>query len=163
MMKIAKFLAIFVGTMTVATVYAISQQLQPIMPNPILTPGKAATFDISIICTNNNTKTYSKTHRKTSNNLKNWVMKEYGLTSREDIEIDHLWPLCAGGADEAENLWPQSYSGPWNAHDKDKLEDRVCLDICQKNLDPRIAFQKMTTDWHEFYIEMFGSIPANAK
>jgi hypothetical protein len=41
-------------------------------------------------------------------------------------EVDHLISLELGGSNDIKNLWPQSYnSAPYNAHVKDKLEDRM--------------------------------------
>lgn len=35
---------------------------------------------------------------------------EIGMMNRMDFKIDHLIPLCAGGANTEENLWPQHKS-----------------------------------------------------
>jgi hypothetical protein len=42
---------------------------------------------------------------------------------REDFKIDHLIPLCAGGSNEATNLWPQHKT----IYEKtDLIEDLTC-------------------------------------
>ena len=60
------------------------------------------------------------------------VYREYRLDKSEShFEVDHLISLELGGADVAENLWPQSYdTEPWNAHTMDKLEDRLHAFTC---------------------------------
>jgi hypothetical protein len=42
-------------------------------------------------------------------------------------EIDHFFPLCAGGSDDITNLWFQPATNVWNGknygyHEKDDLE-----------------------------------------
>ena len=68
------------------------------------------------------------------------VLTRYRLPpgSHPDYEIDHLVPLCLGGADDASNLWPQprrSIEPEWNAETKDRLERTLCALVCDKLLD----------------------------
>jgi hypothetical protein len=54
--------------------------------------------------------------------------------------VDHLIPLCLGGADDNKNLWPQprrSLEAEWNAERKDALERRLCEMACAGELDVR--------------------------
>ena len=44
-------------------------------------------------------------------------------------EIDHLISLELGGSNVRNNLWPQSYSGVWNARVKDRLEDWMAAQV----------------------------------
>ena len=86
-------------------------------------------------------------------------------TSARSGEVDHFWPLCAGGSNDLKNLWYQPATNDWNGenlgyHEKDKLEDEVCKEIKAGQLDPNDAFQKMTTDWVAYYHEKFQSEPA---
>lgn len=51
-------------------------------------------------------------NRDVDSHLKADVFREYrnlgfGLSIRGDYKIDHLIPLCAGGSNREENLWPQ--------------------------------------------------------
>ena len=69
--------------------------------------------------------------------MKQQVFAIYGYSGYDDphcvadahgktCEIDHLISRELGGADDVKNLWPQAYgSTPWNAHLKDKLENRL--------------------------------------
>jgi hypothetical protein len=62
--------------------------------------------------------------------------------------VDHLISLELGGADVAENLWPQSYDTvTWNAHTKDKLEDRLHALVCAGRLPLEQAQRDIATDW----------------
>jgi hypothetical protein len=100
----------------------------PIRPDPKLTPGVVRTTDAATVCA----KGYSKTVRHTSGQLKAEIYREYGIDRQEGhFEVDHLISLGLGGADVAANLWPQSYDTlPWNAHVKDRLEDRLDALVC---------------------------------
>jgi hypothetical protein len=64
----------------------------------------------------------------------NGIYKEYGITHHVPgtYEIDHLISLELGGSNDKANLWPESYSGPNNAHDKDKVENALHQQVCSK-------------------------------
>jgi hypothetical protein len=128
--------------------------------NDMLTPGKVASTDVNEVCQRGGL-TYSQSHRQTSEALKDWVMREYGMTSRKGFEIDHRVPLCLGGADEADNLWPQDYSGEPNAHEKDKLEAFACRSVCHGNmpLAKAQAWFLAPADWRQSYQDAFGKAP----
>src|SRR6266851_5773151 len=99
----------------------------PIRPDPKLTPGAILTTDAAKVCQPG----YSKTVRHTSGKLKALIYREYSLDRTSGhFEIDHLISLELGGADVAENLWPESQdTTPWNAHVKDKW--RIgCMRLC---------------------------------
>jgi hypothetical protein len=73
-------------------------------------------------------------------------------------ELDHRVPICAGGdptgrsVDPTRQLWLQPYSGTWNAHQKDKLEVKVCEQLCEGDLSLHDA-QKifLDSDWTVWY------------
>src|ERR1700733_16107853 len=51
------------------------------------------------------------------------VADSYDIGSEDEwsnYEFDHLIPLCAGGGNDEENIWPQPID---EAKEKDKLED----------------------------------------
>jgi hypothetical protein len=66
-------------------------------------------------------------------------------------EVDHLKPLELGGANNVKNLWVQSYQGPWNAHDKDRLENRLHKLMCAGKVDQTVALRDIATDWKAAY------------
>jgi hypothetical protein len=120
-----------------------------VLPDTHLTPGAVLTTDIQTICVSG----YSKTVRHTSGKLKAQIYREYGIERKSGkYEIDHLIPLSIGGADVAENLWPESYeSEPWNAVVKDRLELKLHELICHRDLDIRVAQKAIADNWIEAF------------
>lgn len=86
----------------------------PTGPNLDETPGK--------LCENSGTRRYPENikycERNVDTYLKNAIIQKYDRLfgyqirsmKRLDFKIDHLIPLCAGGANAEENLWPQHKS-----------------------------------------------------
>jgi hypothetical protein len=121
----------------------------PTHPNPTLTPGKRAATDIREVCATEGNLSYSRRHRATAPALKAWVFREYGIEppqrpSRSEWEIDHLIPLCLGGADEAANLWPQNQA---TYREKDRLEAHACREVCAGRLSLSEAQGWFLRDW----------------
>lgn len=80
-----------------------------IYPVKILTPGKADTLNRDDLIKLYNGKTYSQSHRNVSESVKKQVFRNYNIYPKpgEDWEIDHYYPLCAGGSNDITNLWPE--------------------------------------------------------
>ena len=86
----------------------------PLHPDPTMTPGA--------LCTSPDAKRYPEQidycNRDVDRDLKRDLFRRYDVTlgyetqemSRGDFKIDHFIPLCAGGANTADNLWPQHKS-----------------------------------------------------
>jgi uncharacterized protein YgiM (DUF1202 family) len=151
---------------------SIAEHVGPanLYPNPSLTPGLAATLnvdDLTRIYTDNcpNSKpscTYSQDHRNVPPSVHAKVYDEYNVPQDQrnikDGEVDHFFPLCAGGSNDISNLWYQPAVGDWNGNDfgyhtKDKLEAYICVQIKAGNLDPKEAFERITKDWVRFYLD----------
>jgi hypothetical protein len=105
-------------------------------PDPTLTPGQVASTNIHEICAWG----YSQAHRGPSQ--RGAVLRRYGITGVFYGEIDHRVPLCLGGADTLENLWPQS-----DFKAKDRLEWATCRAVCQGRMDLGKAQQLFMGDW----------------
>jgi hypothetical protein len=83
----------------------------PQHPDPTLTPGK--------LCVHGQAQRYPEKieycNRKVSTGEKNQRFADYDSKlgyqtrsmNRMDFKIDHYIPLCAGGSNDPENLWPQ--------------------------------------------------------
>jgi hypothetical protein len=121
----------------------------PIKPDPALTPGAVLTTDTPRVCQPD----YAKSVRFTTLEMKKEVYKKYDMTWEPGhYEVDHLIPLGIGGADTAENLWPESFhSGKWNAETKDRLEWKLHQLICARQLDIHEAQKTIATDWIAAY------------
>jgi hypothetical protein len=65
--------------------------------------------------------------------------------------VDHLISLELGGSNSLKNLWPESYSGEWNAHVKDKLENDLHRRVCKGEVDLKDAQREIATDWIAAY------------
>jgi hypothetical protein len=69
-----------------------------------------------------------------------------------EYEVDHLISLELGGSNDIKNLWPESYrTEPWNAHVKDKLEDRLHDLVCAGRISLAEAQRAIATDWIAAY------------
>lgn len=67
-------------------------------------------------------------------------------------EEDHICPLELGGNPrDPSNLRPQKWTGPWNAHVKDKLENRLHKLVCAGTIDLETAQREISTDWIASY------------
>ncbi len=130
----------------------------PIRPDPKLTPG--ATLDVTkedIL-----TPGYTKKVRDVPQSVKDQVYAEYGITTRApgEYEVDHLISLELGGSNSIKNLWPQSYiTKPWNAHVKDRLENKLHAMVRDGQIDLKTAQQEIATDWIAAYKKYVGPEP----
>ena len=130
---------------------AIADPSHPEVPNDALTPGAVASTNQHEVCAFGGSETYSQRHRITPVELKGWIFREYGMqppqgAERRDWEIDHLVPLCLGGADEAANLWPQHRS---SYRRKDALEAYGCREVCRGATPLAEAQSWFLGDWRK--------------
>jgi hypothetical protein len=127
------------------------------LPNAKLTPGYMRDASTREICT-----TKTSLVRNVSESLKKDVYHNYGMngndksTCAEGYEIDHLVPLGLGGANDGRNLWPQSFCGTNNAHDKDKLENELYQRVCKGQMNLIDAQMCIKTDWVMCYLKTFN-------
>jgi hypothetical protein len=119
------------------------------LPNPKLTPGEIA--DISPVCGPTDGL------RHWSRERDNDVLRSYGIVAgpHPGYEIDHLVPLCLGGADTIKNLWPQLRK---EAQAKDKLEAELCRMACKGEIDTAEAQEAIATNWIALYMTVFGEL-----
>jgi len=77
------------------------------------------------------TCTYSEDHRNVGKATRDSVYAEYKVPAAERKsqhgEVDHFWPLCAGGSNDLKNLWYQPEENELNKenlgfNEKDWLE-----------------------------------------
>jgi len=133
----------------------------PIRPDDALTPGVVASTDPTDVCSVIDGLTYSKRHRHTPLELKQEVYAAYHVNREaRNFEIDHRVPLCLGGADVRENLWPQEGWQHPSYHDKDRLETAVCRAVCGEGSMTLEQGQAIFLgDWIAGYQQFFGEAP----
>jgi len=139
-------------------------------PDPRMTPGLSATLNVDDLkktytdnCPDSKpTCTYSQDHRNVPASVHRKVYDEYNVPQDQrnikDGEVDHFYPLCAGGSNDISNLWYQPAVSDWNGqdfgyHTKDKLETYICAQIKAGKLDPKEAYDRITKDWVKFYLD----------
>ena len=122
-----------------------------ILPDPEITPGAVRTTDASDICSHG------------TRELRHWdrarddrIMQSYSLPAgpHPQYEVDHLIPLCLGGADADANLWPEprrTIEPVFNAEAKDRLEEKMCRMACGDELDILTAQREIAEDWTQAY------------
>jgi hypothetical protein len=124
-------------------------------PKAGLTPGETRPITIDEICRNSQAEVAAlnipeETRRR--------VFSEYGINGRADsFEVDYLITPDLGGADSIRNLWPQPYSARWNAHMKDRLEQRLHQLVCAGKVDLATAQHDISVDWIGAYKKYVGA------
>lgn len=117
-------------------------------PDPKLTPGSLCTETDPNFDKLDYPERVARCKRNVNDDEKAQIAHEYGDIPKSDwhlYEFDHLIPLCAGGANDVRNLWPQPLA---EAHEKDKLEDEVCNGMKGGTLTQREAVDKVHA-WFE--------------
>jgi hypothetical protein len=108
------------------------------------------------------TCTYSQAHRNVPASVHTKVYDEYNVPqAKRNIangEVDHLYPLCAGGSNDISNLWYQPITNEWNGQnfgfkEKDRLETYICQEIVANRMNPADAYRELTEDWVKFYMD----------
>jgi hypothetical protein len=131
------------------------------LPNARLTPGEAnPVLTQKKICS---PEFRTGPFRKVPASLKKKVYAAYGMTNhkgacagKEGCELDHLQSLEIGGSNSAKNLWPQSYSGKFSAHVKDKLENCLHKLVCGGKISLEEAQAGISKNWIDMYQEYYG-------
>jgi hypothetical protein len=136
--------------------HAVSHSL----PDPRSTPGAvnpAVTQDDvdTTICVPGFTKTIRPPARYTSRLKRaqlNDPARSYDDRNMRDYEEDHRVPLEVGGnPTDPRNLWPEPLHGSWNAHLKDRLENRVHELICARVITLEQGRATFLGDWTASY------------
>ena len=131
-------------------------------PDPSLTPGAVRSVDASAICSTGTTQ-----FRHWDRERSDLIFERYHIARQDRIAytLDHLIPLEIGGADVAENIWPQprrSLAGEWDDTRKDQLEHRLAFLVCSGELDVREAQRAIADDWTAAYDRFFPASRVNA-
>jgi hypothetical protein len=130
-------------------------------PDKSLTPGATRQVDLKTLCTPGSTETA----RHVTAATKKAVFARYGFKEGSykpgNYEIDHLISLELGGSNEIENLWPQHYSEPWGARQKDVVETALHRCVCNQQLSIQQAQHIIVTDWINQYQKIKADHPCD--
>lgn len=122
----------------------------PLGPDPQMTPGS--------LCTQPDEYRYPEhipyCRRNVKGDLKHELMQKYDETfgyststlPREQFKIDHLIPLCAGGSNNPDNLWPQHVSV---YSITDEMEPLICALMAQGKLKQADAVNVILQGKHD--------------
>jgi hypothetical protein len=131
-------------------------------PDPTLTPGAARTTDPADICSTAGHKISTKDVRNVPESVKRQVFAEYHVDGgnhtgycavTSGCEVDHLISLELGGSNDIKNLWPQPYTGVWNAHMKDALEDKLHHMVCTGQISLPDAQHAIASNWKGAWVK----------
>jgi anti-sigma factor RsiW len=134
---------------------APSNPVTPLTPVTQLTPGATVLLPQHVVCAEPPEVAAPAVSRRVALT----IFRTYGIESpRPDAyELDFLIAPELGGSTDVRNLWPQPYSGIWNAHLKDALEDHLHDLVCSDRLDLATAQREIATDWITAYRKYFGT------
>lgn len=129
------------------------------LPDRKVTPG-AINLNVvqanigTTICVSGWTKTIrppaSYTNKLKKQQLADGVYKS--IEPLNAFEEDHLISLEIGGnPTDPKNLWPQHWSPPWGAHQKDQLENYLKRAVCTGKMTLAQAQKEVATDWIASY------------
>jgi hypothetical protein len=137
----------------IALIFETSVSANGPRPKASLTPGETRPVTLDEVCRNPQAEVVTGNIPEATRRL---VFSEYGITSRSDsFEVDYLITPDLGGAPSMHNLWPQPYSARWNAHVKDKLEQRLHQLVCEGKVALPTAQHDIATDWIGAYRKYF--------
>ncbi len=120
------------------------------LPDAKQTPGAILPVASAEVCVAG----YAGKTRHVTEKTKREVCRRYGLKfplPHGRYEYDHLCSLELGGSNEPDNIWPQPYFGLWNAHLKDRLENKMHELVCDGTLTLAEAQTEIRTDWIDAY------------
>lgn len=123
-----------------------------ILPLPSLTPGVVNT---NVTAEMLRSPKFIKAARNVPESEKREVFRRYGIPweQRSSFEVDHLIPLCLAGSNSISNLFPQLYSGPWNARQKDRLEMYLHRQVLKGKMNLSEAQQAIALNWTNAYVK----------
>jgi len=122
------------------------------LPDLKFTPGVARTdLTLEEICT----RKWGKDRRHVTPAMRRAALAHYRKPACR-FELDHLISRELGGADDASNLWPQCYAGAWNAHRKDRLENKLHKLVCAGAMSLEDVQRAIVADWRALYRHVYG-------
>jgi hypothetical protein len=133
----------------------------PVLPNSITTSGAINTS----VTQNNIGSTICKlgystrirppasfTTKLKISQLSSYPYSAYGSKNTSLFEEDHLISLELGGSPTStKNLWPEPWDGPFGAHVKDQLENKLHALVCSHQMPLIEAQGLIASNWYAAY------------
>lgn len=142
---------------------AAQAQVYPTQPSADVTPG--------VLCSEPDAHRYPEQiaycDRDVSSKMKKAVIKLYmeimpgfaiTVETRHEYKIDHYIPLCMGGANVIENLWPQHKTV---FEFTDNLELEICKELEVGNISQAVAVEKIK--FAKNHIEQLKEVPVTER
>jgi hypothetical protein len=107
---------------------------------PVFTPGSVLDVTAAQVCVPG----YARSVRDVPQAEREQVLAEYGLSSGEGYELDHLIPLELGGSNRSDNLWPEPLA---EAHKKDAVENALHRALCSGQISLATAQEEIPHWW----------------
>lgn len=109
----------------------------PERPDPKLTPGEVFNVTKERVCS----PRYATNARHVTREMKRATFRRYHVKYfPHAYQVDHLIPLCLGGRNSLENLWPEPID---RALESDKVERRLCHEVCAGEISLEEARRKV--------------------
>jgi hypothetical protein len=118
-------------------------------PTPYLTPGVVAVRDATAVC-----QQPKRTRAPIPYAQQLSVLGEYRIPvqSAGNYGLDYLVPLQLGGAAVLRNIWPVPLNGV-GFHEKEQLNYRLRLLVCQGGIQLGDAQQQIARDWYALWVK----------
>jgi hypothetical protein len=115
------------------------------LPDPQCTPGAGIDVPLETLCA----RGYTATVRNVSYETKQQVYASYSIAERDpgEYEVDHLIPLELGGTNDIRNLWPEPADPRPGYHEKDKVENYLHDQVCDRKMNLSEAQRIIATNW----------------
>jgi hypothetical protein len=102
---------------------------------------------------------YASSVRHVTESSKDAVYAAYEMSRHfngADGEVDHLVSLELGGSNTRANLFPEPATPRPGSHEKDRLENRLHVEVCSGAITLRHAQRLVARDWVAAYHARFG-------
>lgn len=139
---LALVLTVSFAVTVATTAFAGEQKSFPVGPDQSMTPGS--------LCDHPSEYRYPEKikycERNVDSSLKNEIIQDYNQKlgfnirkeDRSQYKIDHFYPLCMGGSNHQDNLWPQHQSVYTQT---DMIEQVGCQKMAEGKLQQRTAIE----------------------
>ena len=147
--------AFFAVILAILVIFGTTVNAEGPKPRSGMTPGETRPMTLEEVCLYPKAEVIS---RDIPLDMRQKVFAAYGIKAPQtgQFEVDYLITPDLGGTESIRNLWPQPYSVRWNAHVKDKLEERLHELVCDRKLDLATAQHDIAVDWIAAYKKYVG-------